>query len=966
MDAEFNVSPDNTVLDEGNTPYVAVNTGIAGNTNYHSDNGFVYDGTFSALWNGTTGQTLINRFDLASLTNIIDHGIAIRPQGTPNANTAILWVSASATSTVRASVRILSDGTIQMRQASSSVWDSVANGFGTKIAGTNLNRWWFIEHVVTATTQRVKVWDDTQTLIEDSGNITYNGSTFDQAFGGSQSSFWTCSYDRHIIRDDSSFLIGPRVVASNWTRTITEQLGLTDSLITEIVAFLLQNDFEAVGMIGAAFTAGETGYDNLTGQWARDQVLHYNGTQSARLNYANNNGLALKSFTSAQAHVYNGWAENFNTRPDTVTTISQVEDAAGTILGRVRINALGGIVIDNGTTTVYTQVGPTVFTLVGPTRKWYWLEHFVEADQNRQKFQIYDYAANLVLDTGWQTYTGGNVSRAKIGFLNNCTVDASIDKHRIAIGVPTGPVAQPNDFAQNLAELESLVDSMTVDQFRTLLESMGLSDTLQISSSTQWAANPNDVMALADSILVGTHNTFLTQQDAVGISELDDGFQIVNETQTDALGLADSLVVQRGILAADITDDTGLTDSLIVGKNYGTQVDDSAGLVDSVSVLQGFAQNRQVDDSENLIDSLQIGHGRTPTDDMTLRDSLVTNKYTLTPTITDLLGLEDVITTIKNGVPVVSLSKADQVAAALRALGYTGSIQDMQYKYLLDKYTQQFGAPTKALSSADMQLKLGYQVEDLLNLSNISSLTNAWTVAQTDLEGLTDTPLITGIFEPKEILSSQDQSAGSTAITASVTLKAGRLYHLVVTGFPTTGGTAADPTGVQHDSNNTAFTKIGSVLTANGNCDLSIWAIDGSSPSGAGTITITFAASQNVIQWKLIELAGSKITGAGGFGGRKQAIVSAQNAATTPSAALGSAPTAGDIEYIAIVYNAASANTITAGAGTPTLLGSNLQGASDAVQLAIGYKISALATTLGFNTTNASGKAMLICELEAA
>jgi len=292
----------------------------------------------------------------------------------------------------------------------------------------------------------------------------------------------------------------------------------------------------------------------------------------------------------------------------------------------------------------------------------------------------------------------------------------------------------------------------------------------------------------------------------------------------------------------------------------------------------------------------------------------------------------------------------------------------MQYKYLKDRYIATIGAlPTAySLSRADLQVALGLKVKDLIDIVGATNSTRT----VDDAENLTDTIVIQGQFIPNEVLSGQDNTAGTTATTASFTPHnlnpTARLYYIIINGFPTTAGTGADPTSVVCNANGAAFTKLVGANTTNGNCNLSIWAIDASTISGAGTITITYAASQNTIQWKLHEYIGTKITGTAGFGGRKQAIVTAVNATTTPSVTLGSAPNSADIVICAIAYNASNANSIVAGTGA-TLVGAVIQAGSDAAQLAVEFDtLPTNLQTLGFTTGNASGKVLAIVELEAA
>jgi len=56
------------------------------------------------------------------------------------------------------------------------------------------------------------------------------------------------------------------------------------------------------------------------------------------------------------------------------------------------------------------------------------------------------------------------------------------------------------------------------------------------------------------------------------------------------------------------------------------------------------------------------------------------------------------------------MTKVDRTTQWLRSLGYSGSIQDMQYTFLYD----QIGPQKPSLSSADMQIKLGRRVRDVL------------------------------------------------------------------------------------------------------------------------------------------------------------------------------------------------------------------------------------------------------------
>lgn len=951
LDVEFEVSPDNTTLTEANTGY----TNISTPGTLVSDNSMAYVGTFCAQCT-LVAQTLTMRKDVAT-SSVGSNALAFRADALPTTNNSAILQYLS-TGTSRAGARILTDGTFQLRQASSAVWDSVTNGNGSKF---QVDRWYWIEHLITATTQRLIVYDDGQNLLEDSGNIAYSGSTWNQVVAGSaNANTWVPRYDRHIITDQT-IPTGPRVVNTDWVRSDDDDLGLTDAGITvALVQFLFQFDFDTALVNGANITTGVSGYDNVT-NWVSDNSINYNllGTKSGRINLTAQTGLALKTFL-VQANVYNGIAFNFNTLPDVTTAVLQVRDINGTVLASMRILAGGQINLRDGVSGVWTSTPAQVISQIGLNRKWYWFEHSVQADNSRQKAQVFDYAGNLLVDSDWQTYTGGGIYQAQAGIASASTVDVNVDRHRVGIVAPVGPIAQPGDFAQFKADSLDLSDTFVADEFRTLNDLVGLQDSnlsanLVIGNQTYaQTVNNEEVLTDAASLSAGQARTI---NNDMQLLENDLLVQNTFEVLNDSLGLTDSIAATQGNINRTVDTSEDLTDSLIADESK--VLTDNMGLTESPSVLTGVTIPVSRTETEDLTDSVttDLQRGLLVLDSMGLAEGLSVGYFSLTPTVNDTLGITGTnLFATKNGVPVGSLSMQDQVYAALIIRGYSGTIQDMQYAFLKDQYILQFGSlPTGyTMSSADFQRALGKHIEELLDLTQFGA---NWVVTVNHNINPTDAiSRLQGQFEPKVLRSAATTTVGSIPSTTCPNTP-GRKVYVAIAMVDAIEAVAAPATftgwGV-------TWTKILDISTGNARVNLSLWEAE-TTGGATGGFTLTHGLTPDGMCYCIFDAVGIKSAG----NGLQEAIVSAVNATTTPSVTLGGSAANGNVVIGLIAYNASNAQSISVGANHVIL--ANIVSGTDAVQLAVEYDVvNPLTNVAGWTTTNASTKVVAIAELEAA
>ncbi|MEO5664034.1 MAG: hypothetical protein ABIR39_12190 [Nocardioides sp.] len=196
---------------------------------------------------------------------------------------------------------------------------------------------------------------------------------------------------------------------------------------------------------------------------------------------------------------------------------------------------------------------------------------------------------------------------------------------------------------------------------------------------------------------------------------------------TDPAGLADSLVIDRGLTS---TDPAGLTDTL--AYEQGKALTDSAGLTDSAALTLSLA----LTDATGLTDSATVENARlvTATDTTGLTDSVVLDRGTV---ITDSTGLTDTTTvaldlarTFTDTTGLTDSTTIDNGKAVTQndTTGLTDST-------VLDRGT--VATDTTGLTDS-ASLALSRAVTDSTGLTDSTTIENAKTVTANDTAGLTD------------------------------------------------------------------------------------------------------------------------------------------------------------------------------------------------------------------------------------
>lgn len=185
---------------------------------------------------------------------------------------------------------------------------------------------------------------------------------------------------------------------------------------------------------------------------------------------------------------------------------------------------------------------------------------------------------------------------------------------------------------QSQTDNEGLSDTPAITQDKQRDESIGLTDSLVFNRQTVITESTGLVDILAVPIdLVITDEIFTTDTDEI------ESIDVEETIDTDAVGITDSFTFQTGLGVSqpenvDLTDSTvidrasvlpeseGLTDTALVSLVWARSQTDSEGLTDSVSIARDYA--RSAADSEGLTDSLVFNLAQVTTDTATLADAI--------------------------------------------------------------------------------------------------------------------------------------------------------------------------------------------------------------------------------------------------------------------------------------------------------------------------------------------------------
>ena len=351
-----------------------------GNTIFNTISGTAPDATFVntsfegslAMQMATTGGALKTyRVDHTTETDVW-YGFALRIDTVPTATTTIF--QAFQNTTLACTIRILTDGTVQLR-------DNVTSRFISPVLTTG-DWYWVSVHFKPgdAAGARLKVYDASSTMVFDSGNgaATSTAATgMDNLRVGILASTGDCTFslDR-MLADDASEVGAP-------TTTSTE--------ITE-----LSEDFEN-GADGDALDSASTIFTTITGT-GPDATFVDNPYEGALAMHVDVTGGAVKTYRvdyTPQTSAWYGFALRLGSLPTAVTTICNVQQAGtAAVAFTVRVQTDGTLQLRDGLVTRFTSSALT-------TTEWYWVSVYFEPGSGTgARLKVYDRAANNVYDSG--------------------------------------------------------------------------------------------------------------------------------------------------------------------------------------------------------------------------------------------------------------------------------------------------------------------------------------------------------------------------------------------------------------------------------------------------------------------------------------------------------------------------------------------------------------------------------------
>ena len=181
------------------------------------------------------------------------------------------------------------------------------------------------------------------------------------------------------------------------------------------------------------------------------------------------------------------------------------------------------------------------------------------------------------------------------------------------------------------------------------------------------------------------------------------------------------------------SDNAGPTDSGLLGFAVDKAFTDDAGVSDSVVFQLGgsTAYDFTPTDNVNPIDSALMSVGKIITDvsgstdaavmalGKNITDNVVPTDLTalaIGKNVLDLITLTDTFSFILS--TPLTQSRVDDIRLWLTGLGYSGSLPDMQYAFLVDRYTASFGAPARPLTAGDIMVAFGKPVRRFLTQSD--------------------------------------------------------------------------------------------------------------------------------------------------------------------------------------------------------------------------------------------------------
>lgn len=407
----FEAGTNGAALSTSNTIFTSI-TGTAPDATFVDTS---YEGGLAMQMATTAGALKTYRLDHSSQTEIW-YGFALRIDVVPTATTTIL--QAYQGSTLACTIRILTDGTIQLR-------DNLVSRFISPVLTTG-NWYWVSVHFKPgdATGARMKVYNNASNLIFDSGNgaATSTAATAIDSFRlGVTAGTGDCTYslDR-LLADDA------------------EEVGAPVSSSTEI--YELREDFEN-GADGDALTSTSTIFNTITGTGPAATFAE-NSYEGMLAMHVDVTGGAVKTYRvdySPRTAAWYGFALRLGSAPTTVTTICNVQQAGTSAIAfTVRIQDDRTLQLRDGIASRFVSNALTL-------TEWYWVSvYFEPGSPTGAQMKVYDRTGSLVYDSGVGAATSTAATQMdslRMGFTAG-TGDAifSIDHLRADTDVEVAPI----------------------------------------------------------------------------------------------------------------------------------------------------------------------------------------------------------------------------------------------------------------------------------------------------------------------------------------------------------------------------------------------------------------------------------------------------------------------------------------------------------------------------------------------
>lgn len=400
----------------------------------------VYAGAMAMNMVATGGVVKTYRSDFATQSSAW-YGFAIKLDTLPSVIATVYQVYQG--TTVAFSVRVNTDGTVQLRDGTTTRFTSSALVTGS---------WYWVSVKFTpgnATGARLKIYDATSVLQYDStdGAATATTATaMDNVRVGYLAGTGDLTFNIDRLEADTASEIAP-LVASGGS--------------TEITA--LREDFEN-GNTGDALSVANSIFTTITGTGNATFIDNaYADDNAIQMAVTGGTVKTYRVDYTSQTEAWYGFALRVDALPTALTTVYQVYQGTTLAFG-VRINTDGTLQLRDGTVLRFTSTALTV-------TEWYWVSvHFKPGDAAGARLKVYNRAATSVYDSGGGAATSTTATamdNLRIGYLAG-TGDATFSMDRLRADTTTEIAALPDGSSTLSVNVVSSPSSPEADDVVTL------------------------------------------------------------------------------------------------------------------------------------------------------------------------------------------------------------------------------------------------------------------------------------------------------------------------------------------------------------------------------------------------------------------------------------------------------------------------------------------------------------------